>query len=114
MNPLFKKYQTNQDEIQSNNPYITNTTVYTPQSRKSFYKFISNTYSDFKLMRKVKGDIDEDACLTDTLDEEDMPIDTDGDGICDQMESEDNSGLPGFGLISAISMLAIAAFARKE
>jgi hypothetical protein len=62
MNPLFKKYQTNQDEIQSNNPYITNTTVYTPQSRKSFYKFISNTYSKFKLLRKVKGDIDEDAC----------------------------------------------------
>ena len=41
-------------------------------------------------------------------------IDSDGDGICDQMESEESSGLPGFGLISAISMLAIAAFARKK
>ncbi|MBT6874743.1 MAG: hypothetical protein HOA28_05900, partial [Euryarchaeota archaeon] len=37
------------------------------------------------------SDIDEDACLTDTLDEEDMPIDTDGDGICDGADPNDDS-----------------------
>ena len=37
------------------------------------------------------GNIDEDACLTDTLDEEDMPIDTDGDGICDGADPNDDS-----------------------
>ena len=36
-------------------------------------------------------DTDEDACLTDTLDEEDMPIDTDGDGICDGADPNDDS-----------------------
>ena len=37
------------------------------------------------------SDIDEDTCLTDTLDEEDMPIDTDGDGICDGADPNDDS-----------------------
>jgi hypothetical protein len=63
MEPIFKEYQTAQDEIQSKNPYLTDTTIYTPQTRKSFYKFISDTYvSDFKLIQQVKGKIDEEAC----------------------------------------------------
>jgi hypothetical protein len=62
MNPIFKEYQIKQNEIQSNNPYVTDTVIYTPQTRKSFYKFISDTYGDFKLMQQVKGKIDEDAC----------------------------------------------------
>jgi hypothetical protein len=63
MDPIFKQYQTAQDEIQSKNPYLTDTTIYTPQTRKSFYKFISDTYTgDFKLIQQVKGKIDEEAC----------------------------------------------------
>jgi len=60
--PILKDYQTKQDEFQSKNPYVTDTEIYTPQSRKSFYKFISNTYRDFKLIPQIKGKIDEDAC----------------------------------------------------
>ena len=63
MDPIFKEYQTKQDEIQSANPYLTDTVIYTPQTRKSYYKFISDTYtSDFKLIQQVKGKIDEEAC----------------------------------------------------
>ena len=63
LDPIFKEYQTKQDEIESNNPYLTDTIVYTPQSRKSYYRFISDTYTEtFKLPLQVKGKIDEDAC----------------------------------------------------
>jgi len=61
--PLLKDYQEKQNEIESANPYLTDTVVYTPQSRKSFYQFISDNYADqFKLIPQVKGRIDEDAC----------------------------------------------------
>jgi len=61
--PLLKDYQEKQNEIESVNPYLTDTVVYTPQSRKSFYQFISDNYVDqFKLIPQVKGRIDEDAC----------------------------------------------------
>lgn len=61
--PVFKDYQDKQNEIESTNPYLTDTVIYTPQTRKSFYKFISDNYSEqFKLMPQVKGIIDEDAC----------------------------------------------------
>lgn len=63
LDPLFKEYQLKQDEIESNNPYLTDTIVYTPQSRKSYYRFISDTYTEtFKLPLQVKGKVDEDAC----------------------------------------------------
>ena len=63
MDPIFKEYQTKQDEIQGANPYLTDTVIYTPQTRKSYYKFISDTYiPDFKLIQQVKGKIDEEAC----------------------------------------------------
>ena len=61
--PLLKDYQEKQNEIESANPYLTDTIVYTPQTRKSFYQFISDNYADqFKLIPQVKGRIDEDAC----------------------------------------------------
>ena len=61
--PIFKEYQDTQNTIESNNPYLTDTVLYTPQSRKSFYRFISDTYTEsFKLPLQVKGRIDEDAC----------------------------------------------------
>ena len=63
LDPIFKQYQEGQDKIESNNPYLTDTIIYTPQSRKSFYRFISENYTDtFKLPLQVKGRIDEDAC----------------------------------------------------
>jgi len=63
MEPIFKEYQVKQNEIESKNPYQTSTAIYTPSTRKSFYRFISDTYSDtFNLIPQVKGRIDEDAC----------------------------------------------------
>ena len=63
LDPIFKEYQDEQDKIESNNPYLTDTVVYTPQTRKSFYRFISDNYSEsFKLPLQVKGKIDEEAC----------------------------------------------------
>ena len=61
--PIFKEYQDTQNTLESNNPYLTDTVLYTPQSRKSFYRFISDTYTEsFKLPLQVKGRIDEEAC----------------------------------------------------
>ena len=53
-----------------------------------------------------------------------MPTDTDGDGICDDIDDDntdgpdyvdpdEGGGIPGFGLISALAVLALAAFARR-
>lgn len=59
----FKEYQLAQTKIESTNPYLTDTVIYTPQTRKSFYRFIADNYSDaFKLLPQIKGRIDEDAC----------------------------------------------------
>ncbi len=63
MPEIFKEYQTKQTEIETANPYLTDTTIYTPQTRKSFYRFISDNYNDkFKLIPQVKGKVDENAC----------------------------------------------------
>lgn len=56
-------------------------------------------------------------CMSDSLDPDSSPIDSDGDGICDAMDFFDDStsnDTPGFGLISLISVLALAALARRE
>ena len=63
LDPIFGQYQRAESEIVSKNPYLTDTAIYTPQSRKSFYRFISDNYSDvFRLIPQIKGKIDEDAC----------------------------------------------------
>lgn len=63
LDPIFIDYQKKQNEIESNNPYLTDTVIYTPHSRKSFYRFISDNYSEtFKLPLQMKGRIDEEAC----------------------------------------------------
>ena len=63
LSPIFKEYQEAQNEIESANPYLTDTTIYTPQTRKSFYRFISETYNEaFKLPLQIKGKFDEEAC----------------------------------------------------
>ena len=56
-------------------------------------------------------------CMSDPLDQDSSPGDSDGDGICDAMDifdDNDSNDTPGFGLISAISVLALAALARRE
>jgi Helicase conserved C-terminal domain len=60
--PVLKEYYEKQNEIQSANPYATNTEIYMPQSRKAFYRFIQDNYQEFELQSQIKGDIDEDAC----------------------------------------------------
>ena len=63
INPVLGQYIDKQNEIESNSPYMTDVVVYTPQTRKSFYRFISESYTDqFKLIPQIKGRIDEDAC----------------------------------------------------
>jgi len=60
----LKAYQVDQADIESHNPYLTDTTIYTPQSRKSFYRFITSNYSEaFRLAHVERGKaIDEFAC----------------------------------------------------
>jgi hypothetical protein len=60
----LKAYQIDQSAIESANPYMTDTTIYTPQSRKSFYRFITDNYSEaFRLAHSEKGKaIDQFAC----------------------------------------------------
>jgi hypothetical protein len=61
--PELKGYQIAQNDIESKNPYLTDTIIYTPQTRKSYYRFISDNYMEtFKLIPEIKGRIDEDAC----------------------------------------------------
>ncbi|MDP6318663.1 MAG: hypothetical protein QF500_04695, partial [Candidatus Thalassarchaeaceae archaeon] len=59
----------------------------------------------------------EETCDTDPLSATSSPSDTDQDGTCDAIDSaddgytEDNGGLPGFGLIAGVASLAMAAIA---
>ena len=59
----------------------------------------------------------ESECMSDPLDPNSSPSDSDGDGICDAtdvFDDNDSNDTPGFGLISAISVLALAALTRRE
>ena len=67
----------------------------------------------------------EEDCASDPLDAASVPNDIDGDDICDEMDPDDtdgpnyidpseDNGTPGFGLISALAVLALAAFARRD
>jgi len=61
------------------------------------------------------SDYAEQRCLTDSKDASSVPVDSDGDGICDINEETDDGGLlPGFGALAAISMLGAAARARRD
>ena len=56
-------FQDAQEIIEGQSPYLTDNMIYTPQSRKSFYRFIQDTYSNvFHLLPQVKGKLDEMAC----------------------------------------------------
>ena len=67
----------------------------------------------------------EEDCASNPLDSTSVPGDLDGDDICDEMDPDDtdgpnyvdpngDNGTPGFGLISALAVLALAAFARRD
>jgi len=63
------------------------------------------------------SDHDESQCGTGSKDPSDVPQDSDGDGICDSLDvvvDPAEGGLPGFGLISALAALALAALARRD
>jgi hypothetical protein len=52
-----------QKEIETKNPYLTDTVFYTPQSRRTFHRFIRDNYREvFHLNPQVKGQVDENAC----------------------------------------------------
>jgi len=63
LKPLLIQYTVDQEKIEGKNPYMTNTEIYTPQSRKSFYQFVNDNYSPFRLNHSVKGVVDPNACL---------------------------------------------------
>jgi len=71
------------------------------------------------------SDADETDCGSDPLNANSIPTDTDGDGICEVRDNDNTDGpdyvdpdeggsTPGFGLISALAMLALAALARRD
>ena len=71
------------------------------------------------------SDADETDCGSDPLNFNSVPTDTDGDGICDVRDNDNTDGpdyvdpdeggsTPGFGLISALAVLALAALARRD
>ena len=70
--------------------------------------------SDFDDDNDGWSDYAEQQCLTISTDASSIPDDSDGDGICDLNEDDESGLLPGFGILTAISMLSLAAFARRD
>jgi len=63
------------------------------------------------------SDEDEAECGSNPSDSDSTPEDSDGDGICnslDDFNDSESDDTPGLGIISAISVLALAAIARRE
>ena len=59
---VLKQYEIKQKEIVSNNPYRTDTSVYTPQTRRSFYRFMTDNYAPFLSSFVPRDKIDPNAC----------------------------------------------------
>ena len=63
------------------------------------------------------SDAEEGECGADQYDSDSTPTDYDNNGVCDANDpiiEPEPEGTPGFGLISALAMLALAAFARRD
>ena len=63
------------------------------------------------------SDAEEDECGTDQYDGDSTPVDYDSNGVCDANDpivEPEPDGTPGFGLLSALTVLALAAFARRD
>ena len=58
----LKDYEIKQREIISKNPYRTDTSVYMPQSRRSFYQFVKNNYAPFLTSFVPRDKINPNAC----------------------------------------------------
>jgi len=58
----FKEYRKAQHEIITADPYRTQTELYIPQTRRSFYNFIKENYQQFRLLPKPIGEFDREAC----------------------------------------------------
>ncbi|HIE63033.1 MAG: hypothetical protein CXT72_04370 [Methanobacteriota archaeon] len=64
-------------------------------------------------------------CNSGPLNANSVPTDSDGDGLCDEIDLDNTDGplwqypdeggsTPGFGLISALAVLTLAALARRD
>ena len=63
------------------------------------------------------SDAEEDECGTDQYDSDSTPVDYDSNGVCDVNDpivEPEPEGPPGFGLLSALTVLALAAIARRD
>jgi len=63
------------------------------------------------------SDAEENECGTDQYDSDSTPVDYDSNGVCDVNDpivEPEPEGTPGFGLISALAVLALAALARRD
>jgi hypothetical protein len=63
------------------------------------------------------SDAEENECGTDQYDSGITPTDYDNNGVCDANDpiiEPEPEGTPGFGLISALAVLALAALARRD
>ena len=58
----LKQYEIKQREIMSNNPYRTDTSVYVPQTRRSFSQFVKSNYAQFLSSFIPKDQINPNAC----------------------------------------------------
>ena len=63
------------------------------------------------------SDAEEDECGADQYDSDSTPTDYDNNGVCDANDpivDSESEGTPGFGLVSALAVLAFAAIARRD
>ncbi len=63
------------------------------------------------------SDAEENDCGADQYDSDSTPVDYDSNGVCDANDpivDPEPEGTPGFGLVSALAVLALAAFARRD
>ncbi len=63
------------------------------------------------------SDDEENECGADQYNSDSTPTDYDSNGVCDANDpivEPETKGTPGFGLLSALTMLALAAFARRD
>jgi hypothetical protein len=59
--PELKEYEDVQNKQRHTDPYVLDTTVFAPQSRKAFSTFIDKEYHTFQLQKQT-GALDQEAC----------------------------------------------------
>ncbi|MDP6189171.1 MAG: hypothetical protein QF699_07590, partial [Candidatus Poseidoniaceae archaeon] len=76
--------------------------------------YTGNLTEDFDDDNDGWSDYAEEQCLTISTDASSIPEDSDGNGICDLNEDSGSGLMPGFGALATISILSLAAFARRD